>query len=71
MQLKTPQYNCKTCEVQGDNSLVLKQHIQRTEHVPNEHDEKCYTCKKVFQGYFQLMNHRKLEHPSTKQCRYF
>ena len=33
--------------------------------------KQCYTCKKVFDGYYNLMDHRKTSHPSNKKCRYF
>ena len=32
---------------------------------------QCYTCKKVFDGYYNLMDHRKASHPSNKKCRYY
>ena len=28
-------------------------------------------CKKVFDDYYNLMDHRKTSHPSNKKCRYF
>ena len=64
-------YNCNDCFLQFENSLQLKKHAERTMHTPNEHDEKCFTCEKLFPSYRQLMNHRKSEHPSNKKCRYF
>ena len=67
----TLQYNCKDCSFQGENSLELKKHIQITKHTPSEYIEECYTCKKEFSSYWNLMNHRKAEHPSNKKCRYF
>ena len=33
--------------------------------------KKCYTCDLEFDGYINLMNHRKEIHPSTKKCRNF
>ena len=68
---KIKQYNCKDCPFQGENGLELKRHIQRTKHRPSEHIEECYTCKKEFSSYWDLMNHRKTEHPSSRPCRYF
>ena len=67
----TKQYNCNDCAFQGENGLELKRHIQRTQHVASDYIEECYTCKQKFASYWQLMNHRKIEHPSSKKCRYF
>ena len=68
---KVRQYSCEDCALQGENGIELKKHIQRTRHNPTEYNEKCYTCKKEFSSYWHLMNHRKLEHASSKICRYF
>ena len=67
----TKQYNCNDCSFQGENSLELKRHIQRTMHTPCEYMEECFTCSKEFSSYWLLMNHRKADHPSVKKCRYF
>ena len=68
---ETRQYNCEDCSFQGENGLELKKHIQRTKHCPSDYSEKCYTCEKEFSSYWHLMNHRKMEHPSNKKCRYY
>ena len=31
--------------------------------------KKCYTCKKEFDGHWNLMQHRKFNHPSNRKCR--
>ena len=49
----------------------LKRHVERAGHRPSKYKETCYTCKKEFYGYFELMAHRNYEHPSNKVCRYF
>ena len=64
-------YNCNDCFFQGENSLELKNHTERTRHSPGLNSEKCFTCDKEFPSYWNLMNHRKAEHPSAKKCRYF
>ena len=69
--MRIRQYNCDDCPFQGDNYSELKKHLERSQHRPSEQREICYTCENEFQGYFQLMNHRKIEHPSSKICRYF
>ena len=69
--VKARQFNCDDCAFQGENSLELKRHVQRTKHNPSEYKEECHTCKKEFTSYWLLMNHRKSEHPSNKKCRYF
>ena len=40
-------------------------------HTPSESVEKCHTCRKEFESYWHLMNHRRTEHPSKRKCRYF
>ena len=65
------QYTCNDCPFQGENYSELKKHLVRSQHRPSEHKEVCYTCEKVFLGYYDLMSHRKAEHPSNKTCRYF
>ena len=65
------QFNCDDCPFQGENSLELKTHIRRTKNVSSDVVETFYTCKIEFNNYWQLMNHRKLEHPSRRRCRYF
>lgn len=64
-------YNCNGCFLQFESRLELKHHTEQATHSPGENSEKCFTCDEDFSGYWQLMNHRKAEHPSTKQCRYF
>ena len=65
------QYNCNDCPFQGENGLALKKHVQRTKHCPSEYNEKCYTCKKEFTSYWNLMNHRKSDHPSNRRCKFY
>ena len=50
--IMTKQYNCKDCSFQAENGLELKKHIRRTKHVPCDHIEQCYTCKKEFMSYW-------------------
>ena len=68
---KSRQYNCKDCAFQGVNRIDLRKHTKSTKHQPIENKEECYTCKQEFNSYWNLMNHRKAEHPSNKICRYF
>ena len=65
------QYNCNDCAYQGDSWIELKKHINNTGHKPCDKVETCYNCQTEFSSYRQLMNHRRLEHPSKKLCRYF
>ena len=46
-------------------------HLRRTKHCAGGSIEVCYTCKKEFESYWHLMNHRREEHPSNRVCRYF
>ena len=65
------QYNCNDCAFQCDSWVELKKHSKITRHKPRDQNETCYTCNQEFSSYRQLMNHRKLVHPSKKTCRYF
>ena len=65
------QYNCEDCPFQGENTRELKMHVKRTKHCAGGSIEVCYTCKKEFESYWHLMNHRREEHPSNRVCRYF
>ena len=53
------QFNCLDCPFQGESSLELKKHVMRTQHIPCEYKENCYSCGKEFKSYFYLMTHRK------------
>ena len=59
------QYNCEDCSFQGVNRADLKRHTKSLEHRPSLTKEECFTCKKEFDCYSDLMYHRKSEHPST------
>ena len=70
-EVKTKQFNCEDCPFQGENGLELKKHVQRTKHCPSDYIEECHTCKREFPNYWELMNHRRSNHPSSRICRYF
>ena len=74
------QWNCDTCAFQASSRSILMNHCKLTKgHQPSKQRQRlgqtgvleCYTCKSEFRSYHDLMNHRKEEHPSHKQCRYF
>ena len=56
-------------------------HLKLTAHQPSpkikdkkklfQDYRRCYTCDLEVDGYWNLMNHRKTEHPSNKKCRNF
>ena len=73
-------WNCNDCSYQGHEAHILLKHLKITGHQPSRLVEKrkiysdykeCYTCKEEFDGYFNLMSHRKIVHPSEKKCRNF
>ena len=70
-KINIQQFNCLDCAFQGENSLQLRRHILRTQHTPCKYKEQCFTCEKVFDDYYNLMNHRREEHQSNRTCRYF
>ena len=74
------QWNCDNCDFQANEANILMKHLKLSGHLPsiqaskkdkNNDSRECYTCKKKFSGYYELMNHRKLVHPSSKKCRNF
>ena len=78
---KPEEWNCNDCSFQGSCSSELINHLKITGHSPSKARldnrkifkdfKQCYTCKKEFDGYWNLMNHRKSIHPSNKKCRNF
>ena len=70
---------CNECPFQANTADELLKHLRVTGHQPsnavndkakNAIDFKeCYTCKMQFNGYYNLMEHRKNVHPSSKKCR--
>ena len=72
------QWNCNQCDFQASTREVLMNHCKRTQgHQPAKQSlgqtgvMECYTCRKEFRSYHNLMEHRKEEHPSHKKCRYY
>ena len=68
---KKVEYKCEECDFKCLSSLELKKHSKIKQHKSYDYKEVCYNCKKEFENYFSLMNHRKEKHPSNKVCRYF
>ena len=73
-------WNCNDCIFQGHDAETLLKHLKLKNHQPSPLVEKrslfpdykeCYTCKEQFDGYINLMEHRKMVHPSDKKCRNF
>ena len=74
------EWNCNDCSFQGHGAVELINHLKVTGHQPSKDINKkksfndyrqCYTCRKEFDGYYNLMDHRKVVHPSNKPCRNF
>ena len=75
------EWNCNDCPFQSIMSSHLMKHLKLTTHQPSHKIKdkralyldykQCYTCKMEFEGYWNLMNHRKIMHPSNKKCRNF
>ena len=77
---RSDEWNCNDCAFQANDAPALLNHLKTTGHQPSKdldrkkvfNDYKqCYTCNMEFDGYFNLMNHRKVVHPSNKRCRNF
>ena len=75
------QWNCNDCPFQASCASELMNHLKLMGHLPSKAQEdkrktfkdfkQCYTCKREFDGYWNLMSHRKSMHPSTRKCRNF
>ena len=75
------EWNCDNCPFQANCASELLKHLQVSGHQPSknvrdkrkvfENYKQCYTCKMDFDGFYNLMNHRKVVHPSNKKCRNF
>ena len=65
------EWNCNDCSFQANCASELLKHLKLSAHQPSKKNDvkQCYTCKLKFEGYFNLMNHRKISHPSSKKCR--
>ena len=71
------EWNCDGCSFQASEIHVLINHLKITGHQPSKNLEmkkyfneyrQCFTCKKEFNGYNKLMDHRKDVHPSKRKC---
>ena len=75
------EWNCNDCPFQASSADELIKHLKLSGHQPSENIKdnrksyndykQCYTCKLEFDGYWNLMEHRKSVHPSNKRCRYY
>ena len=74
-------WNCDDCEFVASCASGLMKHLQVNSHQPSKSVKdkrkvfvdykQCYTCDMDFDGFYNLMNHRKEVHPSNKKCKYF
>ena len=66
------EFNCETCDFQNTKRQALKKHLEESPgHKPSPKEYECRNCKLIFHSYYNMMNHRSLEHPTKKMCRYF
>ena len=73
------EWNCMDCAFQASCASELMKHLRLKAHQPsiNVTDKRklfsdyrqCYTCKMDFDGYKNLMDHRRSLHPSKVKCR--
>ena len=80
-ETKHDEWICNDCPFQANSADELMKHLRISGHQPSQlvnakgkhasDYKECYTCKMQFNGYFNLMEHRKNVHPSTKRCRNF
>ena len=65
-------WNCDDCQFQSNKIEYLRQHLKNKGHQPSESARRqssevkeCYTCRKEFEGFTALMDHRAKQHPSN------
>ena len=70
-------YNCDDCSYQVNDISLLKKHCKETKHTSRQLnitpavdkvDIACSFCAEQFDTKFNLMKHRKLNHPTFKPC---
>ena len=75
---KDEEWNCDDCAFQASCASEMINHLKVTGHQSSKELEKkktfkdykqCFTCMMEFDGYHNLMNHRKEVHPSNRRCR--
>ena len=77
--IEPEQWNCNDCAFQANFASELMNHLKHMGHAPSKAKKdnrqtfkdfkQCYTCKREFDGYWNLMTHRKQVHPSNRKCR--
>ena len=75
------QWNCNDCPFQANCASELMNHLKCMGHAPSKAEKdnrqifkdfkQCHTCKREFDGFWNLMTHKKNAHPSKKRCRNF
>ena len=79
-KVNSDEWNYNYCPFQFNDASSLINHLKMSSHQPSKELDKkktfqeykqCFTCKMEFDGYYNLMNHRKIVHPSSKRCRNF
>ena len=72
------QWNCNDCGFESTTSTPLMNHCKKQGHQPSKTVQDgrgnlitCNNCQQDFTSFWNLMNHRKLEHPSNRKCRDF
>ena len=56
---------CEECNFSTDNKKRLESHIKE------KHRITCFTCKDTFKTFSEMIEHRRLNHPSTKNVPIF
>ena len=72
------QWNCYDCGFESTTSTSLMNHCKKQGHQPSKTVQDgrgklitCNNCQQDFTSFWNLMNHRKLMHPSNRKCRDF
>ena len=58
-------WDCNECSFQSEEEFRLVRHIEAS------HKITCYTCKNTFTSFSEMIEHKRVNHPSTKKCNTF
>ena len=58
-------WDCDECSFQTDQEIRLVKHIK------SEHRITCFTCRETFENFSNMIEHRRINHPSNRICSKF
>ena len=59
------EWNCTECSYQTNEERRLESHVK------DIHRITCFTCQQTFKTFSEMIDHRRVNHPSNKKCNKF